>query len=50
MRPRSINFDGNPCRVSIVLLLRDVRLLKEQVNMMLLQEADKVNKTLGVEH
>ena len=47
--PRSINFDGNPCRFSIVLLLRFVRLLKEQLKMMLLQESTKVTKTLDVE-
>ena len=49
MRPRSINFDGNPCRFSIVLLLRLVRFLKDKLNMMLLQENEKVNKTLDVE-
>ena len=45
----SINFDGDPYRCSIVLLLRFVRCLKEHVNMMLLQESDKVNVTLDVE-
>ncbi len=49
MKPRSSNFDGNPSRFSIVLLLRFVRFLKEQLNMMLLQESEKVNKTLDVE-
>ena len=48
MRSRSINFDGNPNRVSIVLLLRFVSFVKEQLNMMLLQESEKVNKTLEV--
>ena len=45
----SINFEGNPCRFSIVLLLRFVRFLKEKLNMMLLQESEKVIKTLDVE-
>ena len=49
MRPRSIHFDGNPCRFVIVLLLRLVRFLKDKLNMMLLQESEKVNKTLDVE-
>ena len=49
MRPRSINFDGNPTRFSIVLLLRFVSFLKEQLNMMLLQDGEKVSKTLDVE-
>ena len=49
MRPRSVNFEGNPFRFLIVLLLRFVRFLKEQLNMMLLQESEKVNKTLDVQ-
>ena len=49
MRPRSINFDGNPFRFLIVLLWRLVRFLKDKLNMMLLQENEKVNKTLDVE-
>ena len=49
LRPRSINFEGNPRRFSIVLFLRFVRFLKEQLNMMLLQESETVNKTLDVE-
>ena len=43
-----INFEGNPLRVSIALLLRFVRCLEEQLNMMLLQESEKVSKTLHV--
>ena len=42
----SINVEDNPCRFSIVLLLRSVRCLKEQLNMMLLQEREQVKKTL----
>ena len=49
LRPRSSNFEGNPRRFSIVLLLHFVRFLQEHLNMMLLQESDKVNKTLDVE-
>ena len=49
LRPSSINFDGNPDRFSIVLLLRFVRLLKEHLNMMLLKESEEVNKTLDVQ-
>ncbi len=49
MRPRSINFDGNPSRFSTVLLLRIVRFLKEKLNMLLLQESETVNKTLDLE-
>ena len=48
LRPRSISFEGNPFRFSIVLLLRFVRLLKEYVNIMFLQEIEKVNKTSDV--
>ena len=40
-----MNFKGNPSRFSKVLLLRFVRFLKEQLNMVLLQESEKVNKT-----
>ena len=47
--PRSISFDRNFSRLSTVLLLRFVRLVKEHLNMMLLQESEKVNKTLGIE-
>ena len=49
LRPRSINFEGNPRRFSIVLFLRFVRFLKEQLNMMLLQENAKVAKTSDLE-
>ena len=45
-----VNFDSNPVCFSIVLLLHFVRFLKEPLNMMLLQESDKVNETLHVEH
>ena len=49
MRPRSINFEKNHFRFLTILLLRFVRLLKEKLNMMLLQESEKVNNTLDVE-
>ena len=49
LRPRSFNVEGPPCRFSIVVLLRFVRFLKEYVNMILLQEIEKVNKTVDVE-
>ena len=49
MRPRSIKFGGNPCRFSIVLLLRFVRFLSELRNVMLLQESEKVNQAQDVE-
>ena len=49
MRPRSINFEGNLRRFSIVLLLRFVSFLKEQMNMMLLQEREQVNIIKDVE-
>ena len=45
----SINFDFDPCRFSIVLLLRFVRYLKEQLDMMLLQEHENAIQTLDVE-
>ena len=45
----SINFDGNPCRFLTILLLRFVRFLKEKLNMMLLQESEKVNISRDVE-
>ena len=48
MRSRSINFDGHPCRFSVGLLLRVVRFVKEQWNMMLLQESEKVSETLNL--
>ena len=44
MRSRSINFGGDPCGFSIVLLLRFVECLKAEVNMRLLQESENVNK------
>ena len=44
----SINFEGNPRRFLTILLLRFVRFLKEKLNMMLLQESEKVTKTLDV--
>ena len=46
---RSIDFEGNPCCLSIVLLLHLVRLLMEHLTMMLLQESGKVNETLDKE-
>ena len=49
MKPGSINFEGNPYRFSILLLLRFVRFLKEYMNMMFLQEIKQINKTLDVE-
>ena len=49
MRPRSINFVGNPCRFSIVELLCFVSCWEEQLNMMLLQEGEKVIKTVDIE-
>ena len=49
MRPKSINFDDNPCFVEMVLLLRFVIVLTEHLNTVLLQEIEKVNKTLDVE-
>ena len=39
---------SNPCRFSIVLLLRFVRCLKENLDMMFLQESEKVNRRLEV--
>ena len=48
LRSRSINFDGNPSRFSTVFFLHFVRFLKEQLNMLLLQESAKVNETLDV--
>ena len=47
--PMSIHFEGNPCRFSIVLLLCFVMFLKEHVNMVLLQESEKVNETSELE-
>ena len=49
MRPWSINFDGNPDRFLTILLFHFVRILKEQLNMMLLQESEQVNETLDIE-
>ena len=49
LRPRLINFDGNLYCFSIVLLSRFVRFLRAQINMMLLEESEKVNKTLDIE-
>ena len=46
--PRPNNFDCIPFVFSIVLLLRFVKCLNEQLNMMLLHESEKVNKVLDV--
>ena len=45
----SIILDCNPCHFSIISLLHFVKFLKEQMNMMLLQESGNLNKTLEVE-
>ena len=49
MRPRLINFDGNPCCVLTILLLRVALFLNELRNAMLLQESEKVNISRDVE-
>ena len=49
MGPWSNNFEGNPFRVLTMLLLHIGRCLKEQLNIMLLQESQKVTKTVDVE-
>ena len=48
LRPRPIKFEGNPIRFYILLVLRVVRISKEQLNMMLLQESEQMNKTSDV--
>ena len=50
LRPRSGNSQGNPFRFSIVLPLGVVRFLKEQLNIMLLQESGQVTNTFDVDH
>ena len=45
----SIRFEGTPCRFPIALRSRFVKLLKERLDMMLVQESEKVNKMLDVE-
>jgi hypothetical protein len=49
MRPRLINFDGNPCCFLTILRLRFVRFLSELRNVMLLQESENVNISRDVE-
>ena len=49
MKPRSINFDGNPCRFLTILLLRFLRFFKEKLSMMLWQRSEKVNISRDVE-
>ena len=49
MRPRLINFDGNPFCLLTILLLSFVRFLSELRNVMLLQESEKVNISRDVE-
>ena len=49
MRPRLINFDGNPYCFLTILLLRFVRFLSELRNVMLLQESGKVNISKDVD-
>ena len=44
LRPGSINFDGSPCCVLSILLLRFVRFLSESRNVMLLQEKVSISR------
>ena len=49
MRPRLINFDGNPFWFSTIMLLRFAWFLNELRNAMLLQESENVNISRDVE-
>ena len=49
MRPRLINFDGDPYCVLTILLLRFALFLIELRNAMLLQESEKVKISRDVE-
>ena len=46
--PESIHFEVKSFRLSIVLLVRFVRFMKEQVSIVLLQECETVNETADV--